>query len=268
MANDSLITLAFSTVGSRLAPLQVLIERLKDLDVKIIVVVQLWQISHQQQLGHSDNIQYIWSDTVGLSRSRNIAIEAASSDYLWLLDDDVDIVPGELLDLLDLIGDMSPQYDVFRVRVGCSENHNSLYKSYSKDQKISKLSLLKMNSIELIVRRDFVLANDLKFNPNIGLGTDYPGSEEIHFLLDLYEVGGRIKLVHKPYVYHSCLEGGRRKNESDAIMEIRGATASRLGVLGFPLVVYWGIRYLVKERRNSVVKALLKGYFRGYKSYR
>ena len=124
-----------------------------------------------------------------------------------------------------------------------------------------------MNSIELVFNVSTIKQSGVVFNPNIGLGTEFPGGEEIHFLLDAYERGARFKLIHQTFVYHSCLEGGRRKTESDSIMQIRGATASRLGLLGWPLLFRWCIRYLMRDKRLSVVTSLLSGFFKGYKRF-
>ncbi len=267
LSQNYVLTLAFSCTGDRLERLLGLLDKLKDSPVEVIVVMQRWSPVHQQLAESFRQVRFVWSETVGLSRSRNIAIDASNTPYIWLLDDDVDIVPEELSALIKMIESSKTTPSVYRVRVGCTECHESFYKRYDEKSKVSKLSVLRMNSIELIICREFVVQNGIRFNSRIGLGTDFPGSEEIHFLLDVVEARGKFELVHKPFVYHSCTEGGRLKVESDSIMEIRGATASRLGAWGPFLVSYWGLRYLLRDKRISVVFSLIKGYLKGYRAY-
>lgn len=263
------LTLAFSSMGNRLLSLLPLIDKLKNCaQVEILVIVQEGTEQHKKSVENFSGIKFIWSGTIGLSRSRNLALETARGDYVWMLDDDVDIPIDHISLLLSEIDQHSLEADIIRVRVGCTENPQELYKRYSKITDIRKLHLLKMNSIELIVRRDFVQQSGVRFNQNIGLGTAFPGNEEAHFLIDAMDMGAKFLIIDRVYVYHSCCEGGRRKAESNAIMEIRGATASRFSWLGIPLIVYWGSRYLLKEKRISVVFSLLKGYCRGYKGYK
>lgn len=49
------------------------------------------------------NVRYIESNEIGLSKSRNLAIENAKSDYLWIMDDDVDIYDEALSYIYRLI---------------------------------------------------------------------------------------------------------------------------------------------------------------------
>lgn len=264
---DTPLTLCFSTMGDRLADLLPLLNRLKTSKVAILVVIQKWQDAQKLQFKDGEQIRFIWSKEIGLSRSRNLAVANASTDFIWLLDDDVDIKPNQLDELIGILSTNQYKAEILRVRVGCCEDNQAFYKNYTLQEHVSRLDLLRMNSIELIVNRRFVVENNLLFNVNIGLGTAFPGGEEIHFLLDAVEAKGQVKMVHKSYVYHSCLEGGRRKTESDEIMEIRGATASRFGMLGPLLIARWSLRYLMRDKKVSVVFALIKGYLKGYKAY-
>ena len=265
--DQTTLTLGFSTMGNRLDGLLTLLKKLPTDKVEVVVVVQSWDKTQQRVEDDWPQIKFVWTDTIGLSRSRNIAVQTSTSTFMWLLDDDVDIEADELEALIELLEQADSEVAVFRVRVGCTENRAGFYKVYNQSDRVTKLSLLRMNSIELLLRRQFVVQNGLTFNPNIGLGSPFPGGEEIHFLLDLFEAGGKIECIHRAFVYHSCLEGGRRKAESDEIMEIRGATASRLGLMGPALIFRWCIRYLIRDKRLGVVKSLLKGFVKGYRAY-
>lgn len=262
------LSMAFSTVGSRLELMLPLLNKLQDNEkVEIVVVVQNWTDKHQVCTELLPSVNFYWEDSIGLSISRNRALTVSKGQYVWMLDDDVDIPVQKVTELLYELERQVKTADIIRLRVGCTENRHETYKKYTRLNNVSKLNLLQMNSIELVVRREFCNLKQLGFNTKIGLGTAYPGNEEVHFLLDAMEQGATFKILESVFVFHSCVEGGRKKTESLQIMELRGATASRYGLLGIVLICRWGFRYLLRDKSLSVVTSLLKGFVRGYKAY-
>ncbi|MCC2614824.1 glycosyltransferase family 2 protein [Aestuariibacter halophilus] len=262
------LTLGFSTVGQNLEQLSCLLHQVERVpNIEIVVVVQNWKVLDKQYAEKHPNIVWDWSSKTGLSRSRNRVVELAASDYVWMLDDDVEFGVEEINWLVGFLDQQASAADILRVRVGCTHDRTRLYKQYTDSNRVTKLTLLQMNSIELLFKRTFVVKHALRFNENIGLGTAYPGNEEVNFLLDAWRFSPTFKLIHRPLVFHSCFEGGRQKVESAAIMEIRGATASRFGLLGAILLIRWCGRYVTKYRSVVPAKALWRGYLNGYRTY-
>lgn len=263
------ITLAFATMGARLETLLPLLRKLQHIEeIELLVVVQKWDDKHVALSSALDFVKFVWEDSIGLSRSRNKAFDVAAGLYVWTLDDDVDIGEKDVIKLVTTIKSLKEAAEIIRVKVGCIENREHSYKNYSSISEVRRLNLLQMNSIELLVKNAFFHEKNLAFNPKIGLGTSYPGNEEIHFLIDAFENGARFNLLDDVFVYHSCEEGGRRKTESLNIMEIRGATASRYGLVGVLLLARWCLRYTLRDKSIAVLKSLCIGYAKGYEAYR
>jgi len=264
---DIKLTLAISAMGERLARLGNALNVISDCaGIAIVVVVQRWQKEHCLIEKYYPNVSFIWAKHLGLSKSRNEALRNISSDYIWFLDDDVEISCADIDNLLELLRN-NPEVDFFRVKIGCIEWHDKFFKNYKPVKQVNKLNLLQVSSIEIIARTSFIKGHYIQFNENIGLGTSYQGGEEIHFLLDAWEKGASFRFIDQVLVRHTCIFE-QRILANNNIFEIRGATASRFGVLGYLLLARWGLRYLIKEKNLSYIRAMLRGFFRGYSFFK
>lgn len=267
MAVSKKLTLAFSALGNRLSDLSMLLSDIESTEhCEVLVIVQRWNESHLDIKDKFPRIKFVFQDGKGLSRSRNAALSCATGDYIWLLDDDVQITPNDISDLINVVQE-NPDVDGFRVRIGCIEWQDKFFKAYKTVKKVSRLNMLQVSSIEVILRRKFIEANDISFNENIGLGTDYQGGEEIHFLIDAYDSGAKFLFLDRAFIRHTCIFD-ERVLATNNIFEIRGATASRFGIIGPLLMLRWALRYLIKERNISFIFSMFKGYFSGYKAFK
>ena len=261
--NNFPLTLCFSALGKNLDKLTGHIESLTiPQGVEVVIVVQKFSGDVDRYLSSKYEIHVI--ESVGLSKSRNKAISLVKSGYAWLLDDDVLLRESDLLDVLSIINQGTA--DFYRVKIGCIEWQDKTFKQYKKIDKVSRLNLLQVSSIEIIANINFIKQNQIMFNENIGLGTPYQGGEENHFLLDAWNAGAKFKFIDQVLVRHTCLFE-ERVLANDNIFRIRGATASRFGVVGILLLVRWLIRYSLKERKLSYIFSLLKGYIGGYRFF-
>ncbi len=227
--------------------------------VEILVVIQGEEESFPAAL---DFVTRIFDPITGLSHSRNLVIENSSGNYIWFLDDDVVITQHNLDCLLNALA-AEPRSQVYRAQIGCIENRDKSYKTYATNKILSRLQLLQVSSIELIVERQFILEHHIRFNEKLGLGTSFPATEEVNFLLDIVELEGQVINLNHRLVYHTCCEQGRLL-ACDGIFTARGATASRYGPLGPLLLLRWGGRYFLRYRQLSYVKSLIQGYYQGY----
>ncbi|GAA5142163.1 glycosyltransferase family 2 protein [Thalassotalea piscium] len=259
------LTLAFACIGERLPSL---LESLTSIEsharLHIIILVQK-PLTDTLNIVSAATENIIILDNIGLSKSRNAAITNANSDYIWFLDDDVQITNQDITAALAIID--KGNADFYRVKIGCIEWHDKTFKKYEPINKPNKLHLLKISSIEIIANLNFIKSKRIKFNESIGLGTKYQCNEENNFLIDAWEQGARFKFIDKVLIRHTCIFEGRVL-ATDKIFEIRGATASRYHVFGILLMLRWSVRYLLKEKKLSYIRALFKGYFKGYNNYR
>jgi len=262
---EKTLTLAIACLGERLDSL---IQHLSTLRVnsslKIIICVQRYDDSHLL-IEIPSHIVVSFEDTKGLSRNRNKALALANTDYVWFLDDDVQLCDGDVKQVLKII--QSGDSDFYRVKIGCIEWADKTFKSYKNIDKFRKLNLLQVSSIEIIADLNFINTHNIRFNEKIGLGTDYQGGEENHFLIDSWECGATFKHIDKVLVRHTCIFD-ERVLVNHKIFQIRGATASRFGLIGVALMLRWSWRYLWQEKDISLILSLCKGYLRGYSFFK
>ena len=250
---NSIITLgiAISTLGNRFDSLKRLIasshlELRKASEFVIVVQLPTPQILNNIEVLCAEYnlgipIKVIIDDSIGLSRSRNIAMKAISSKYAWLIDDDVVVCENAIDNIFSFISHNS--FDVYCGRVLRLED-NLFYKNYNFGLKLNKLEILKVSSIEIILAMDFYRSSGVTFFEKIGLGTKMPGGEENIMLLELYRRGATICHIPVSLVKHPC-EGRSLVHiwTTPGCMEARGFVARQYGFFfGSLLVLRWMIR--------------------------
>jgi len=264
MNKNRSLTLAFSCLGNTLTSLLNNLELITAKEnLKILVIVQKWEAKQPEQ--KSKKIDLVFLDNIGLSRSRNAAIKHANTNYIWFLDDDVALENTDIDDVLNII--QTGVTEFYRVKVGCIEWKNKLFKNYKKLEKVRKINLLQVSSIEIIANLDYVKKSQLLFNENIGLGTVYPSNEENNFLIDAWDSGAKFTFIDKVLIRHTCIFDDRIL-ASDKIFEIKGATASRFNFLGVLLLCRWFFRFSIFHKNLGYGISLIKGFLRGYKHYK
>lgn len=258
------LTLAFACIGTRAEALIQHLNKLKfPVGVEALIIMQKPNQDSQTTL-EASSYKFKILETIGLSKSRNAAIELSNTDFAWFLDDDVQLTNQDLVTVVKIINENTENF--FKVRIGCIEWQDKTFKPYKDLTTFKKLNILQVSSIELIADLNFIKTKNIKFNENIGLGTSYKACEENNFLIDAWNSGGRFKFINQVLVRHTCIFENRIL-ANDEIFEIRGATASRYGMVGFLLLLRWLIRYAIKEKRMSYLIALTKGYFKGYNQF-
>lgn len=256
---DSLLCLVKSSV-----------EALNEAD-QVIIIIQ----NHSSLL--EDNIMNEWKRSSivtpvsiivdkekGLSRSRNIAIDQCTTDYLWILDDDVTICHDSINNIKKAI--QSDFSDIYCGRVKYTDK-NGLFKSYTDKSILKKLDCLKVMSIEIILSTKFLKKTKIKFFNNIGLGTKFPAGGETLFLLEAYDAGAIIRHIPKVIVMHPFeSDNFYRKWRNPNVMLMKGVVARKTGIfLGSILTVRWCIRALMRGLSLKDIQPVLKGFFQGFK---
>lgn len=142
------------------------------------------QCDHESQenfeyKGHK--IYWINSTQRGLSKSRNMALQAATADICVVSDDDMEYRDG-YADMIRSAFAAKPEVDMFRFQVRGIER---IYKSYAKKPgKVNYLNSMKTSSVEMAFRRNAVIQKNLRFDEMIGAGTKFLMGEENAFLYD------------------------------------------------------------------------------------
>lgn len=257
------LTLGFSTVRDKLDGLLAYLCKLElHSNCEIVVVAQGFDADSVEVVqGVGLEILLIRNKAVGLSISRNVVINSASGEFIWFLDDDVSIVLARMSKIVEQLSYNSE--DVFIGQIACSDCPG-LYKDYSRVLKGVFLPL-RTSSIEVIVRRSFLLRSGISFDSRLGLGAKYPAGEENAFLLDLFKCRAKFYLFRFPIVKHPCLIDARKPEHkwlNANVLVARGIVARRCGVYSPLVLAYFIVQTVFITKSLFKVRSLVKGFFR------
>ena len=157
-------------------------------------------------VSHKCNFRYIWTEDVGISRSRNLGVSEASYDIIIFTDDDV-LVPPEWFEQIvsSLMNSESNFVVTGRVLPGPQEHKNAFAPSLhvSETPTIYK----KRSRIDPLATFNFALHRSAfnalgGFDIHLGPGTRFPSAEDNDFGYRLLKSGFSILYDHKAVVYH------------------------------------------------------------------
>ncbi len=121
---------------------------------------------------------------IGLSKSRNLALNLADADICLITDDDVVFVD----DLKGRITDFYNKHD--DVDIATFQINNFDRKTYmSEIEKIGYLKSMKVSSIEISFKVESIKNNEIVFNELFGAGSKYIMGEENIFLFEALKKG-------------------------------------------------------------------------------
>lgn len=197
-------------------------------------------------------ITYVETQERGLSKSRNMAIQMASSEICILCDNDVEYNQGYEETILNAYRE-HPECDVILFHVKLDEDSTP---HYASGRKLGYISCLKGKSVEITFRREKVL--DIPFDERIGAGTQFGQGEENAFLYACLRKG--LNLYYIPTeIAHLRYEKSTWNAGFDKQFFIsRGASYEAMsGTASTPLIIQFAIRkYKLYCKETSMIKAL------------
>ncbi len=251
-----MLTLGYSTTGSNILRVLHYLSSFRNKNITFLIVCQMYdtpkpsveslksEVDQQVALLKGKlNIEVQFFDEKGLSKSRNRVIEYCKTQYLWFLDDDVELELDEVEKLTCELA--STQANATLVRIGSLEKREEFYKDYSSfklGEVINPLLLLRASSIEMVVDVNFLKLNSIRFNESLGLGTSYPCCEENLLLLEMKGKGALIVTSELKPVYHTTMIE-HRVSIGEGHFLARGYVAAQYPFyLRFPLIFRWATR--------------------------
>lgn len=148
------------------------------------------QCENESKTFIGNDILWINSPERGLSKSRNLAIEAAKADICLLADEDEYFVDNCEEIIIKAFSEIK-EADIITFDLN---NYPSKLKN--KIYKLWKYETLRVVSCQIAFRREKIIKYGLKFDVRLGSGSGNGAGEENKFLLDCYNKG--LKIYHYP----------------------------------------------------------------------
>lgn len=144
------------------------------------VVVNQCDRESVEELDYKGN-KILWINTCerGLSKSRNMALRAATAQICMICDDDMVYKDGYAQRVLQAFEE-NPEATLLRLEV---EGIERVFRNYDhRPAKVGLLGSMQVSSVEIAFRREAILEKGIWFDELIGAGTQFPMGEENAFL--------------------------------------------------------------------------------------
>lgn len=200
------------------------------------------------------NIRMLSTNTRGLSKSRNLAIQQAVGDVCLLCDDDEQLDSSYEKIILNAY-EVLPEADIICFRIA---NQPSRLKQ--KEQRLTKWTAMRIASWQITFRRESIINSEIRFDENMGAGTGNGGGEEVKFLRDCIGAGLKAYYVPNSIGTVAQTESTWFKGFDRDFFYKRGVTNRYM--LGLPVAILYAIYY------SYVKRNLCKAYVTPWQSFK
>lgn len=200
------------------------------------------------------NIRMLSTNTRGLSKSRNLAIQHAVGDVCLICDDDEQLGSSYGKIILNAY-EALPNADIICFRIA---NQPSRLKQ--KEQRLTKWTAMRIASWQITFRRESILKSGVRFDEDMGAGTGNGGGEEVKFLRDCIGAGLKAYYVPNSIGTVAQTESTWFKGFNRDFFYKRGV-ANRY-MLGLPIAILYAIYY------SYVKRNLYKEYVTPWQSFK
>ncbi len=208
-------------------------------------------VSWQQPDGHVDvpeeikkrnDFEVVVSATRGLSRNRNVALDAASAPLVLISDDDVSYTAEGLERVLKAFEDR-PETDLITMQYESSDNPKK-YVRGEADLRCNPRGYY-ATSIEIAFKLGRLRGAGIRFDERFGIGAEFIAGEEQILIDDALRAGMRCLYVPGVICRHDGSTTSDRHFYDPAYIATKGAVISRLFRFS------WPFRMLTHALRNA-----------------
>lgn len=209
---------------------------------------------------HSDNINLINVNEIGLSKSRNLAIENAKADICLLADDDI-VYENNFESIILNAFNLNPTADIITFKMNDFEGNS--FKSYPIIKKHNKKSLSFVNSVVIAFRRNSIISNKVFFDENFGLGSTFQTADEYVFLRNALNLNLNI-VFHNEVILSHPVDSSGKDVASDRILFAKGALFYKYyNILSFLKLIHY--LYLMLKFKYISLGQVINKYLIGVK---
>lgn len=254
--------------------LEVLVSTMNKKDISFLNRMNITKnclIINQTKKNYEENfdndIRMISVNEVGLSKSRNKAIENSKAEICVLADDDLVYVDN----FDEIIENSFNENQDIDILCFCVEGINKKFKNYHKlEKRLNFITSMKVSSVEIAFKRKSIINNNIRFDEKFGSGSkEYKMGEENIFLAQCLKKGLKIKFIPIKIANLYIGESTWFNGYNEKYFFDRGAVFSALNKnIDVFLILQFAIRkYGIYKEEISFLKAM-KQMIKGRNHYR
>lgn len=195
-----------------------------------------------EELARRDDFRIVKSATRGLSRNRNIALDAATAPLVLISDDDVSYTADRLESVVRVFEDR-PDVGLITMQYE-SPDYPKEYLPEEMDLRGNPRGYY-ATSFEIALRLRHVREAGIRFNERFGIGAEFMAGEEQIFIYDALRSGIECRYVPCIICRHEGTTTSDRHFYDPAYIATKGAVISRLFRFS------WPFRMLTHALRNA-----------------
>nr|WP_024965023.1 glycosyltransferase family A protein [Pantoea sp. IMH] len=253
------LDILISTFGKRLPAIENIILPKNDAVHYYICHQNPSLIDNKLDFLNREDVTYIASETIGVTKSRNILIKRATADIVYFCDDDVLLRD----DIYNLLVSQHQKFSDDVILFSIKDEYGRFRKKYPNGvTKKNKMSILSVGTIEISMKNRRVP----EFPEDMGAGSTYPIGDEAVFLAKVLAAKGTIVFVPETIAFHPMDSTGMVPDAKSIIA--RGITLKRVyGNLAPFLAIIFFIRrrnlFKIPQGYIESMKLLIKGVVQG-----
>ena len=202
----------------------------------------------------------------GLSKSRNQAINEASTNICIIADDDMDYVK----DYCKIIKKSYEKYkDADIIAFVVEHEDKNCEKKIMREGRIGFLKSMKISSVQITLKKESIIKNNIKFNEEFGAGSKYYFGEENIFLAECLKKGLKIYYVPKKIAILKKSESTWFKGYTREHFNISGAVYYNMSKIFYSVLI---LQFVLRKKwlYGEYLKPMqvMKYMFEGVKKYK
>lgn len=180
---DKSVCTLVATMGKKNYEIKKLIEDM-NLQGKVVICNQVSNEGFEKIEGHNFDARIFYSETRGLSYSRNLSLLNSDSDYCIIADDDMSYKENYELKILEEFKRTQADVIIFSLPKDLNKDHN--------DIRVNYLNYKKYGSVRIAFRRDAIVTKEIFFPISFGSGSKYSSGEDTIFIQQCLKSGLKV----------------------------------------------------------------------------
>ena len=190
------LTVGYSTLASRVSGLKLP----ADSELFDVLVSVQKDGDYKKPLANSLEL-----NSTGVTKSRNAVIDATETEYLAFADDDIEVIPNGLRQVVEFL-DHHPDISIVLARVNDGDKPR---KKYPEElTKLTKFNSAKAATPEMVIRVSDTKRAGVYFDESFGAGSENFLGDEYIFVSDCLSAGLKAVALPIPIATHSQLSSG------------------------------------------------------------
>lgn len=213
------------------------------------------------------NVKLVTTDTRGVSKNRNIAIENISedTDYVIFADDDLRFCDGYGQKVISILEQL-PQADAVKFNLNCISERKISMKTITQTKKVSRREVTSWGVCVIAVKARVFRDKKMRFNERFGPGTENYCGEDSIFLQELFKNGLCIYTSPECIAEIDQTDSSWFEGHNAKYFKVAGMILSEIyPVLCYPLIIRSAYKFSKRKDCKLSFVEILKCYYKGIK---